>query len=281
MPVIRRLAGAIAVGAGLVLATAQGARAVLVSPLAIFFDGQARTTEISLANTSATPEEVTIDVRYGYPTTDSLTEAIVTPTFAPESVSAGAPSAARFLRVFPRRVVLQPGQTQVVRLFASPPAGLAEGEYWARFMATSKQLADTAKAEGDRVGITFAIVTSIPVWYRKGAVRTSITVDTLSARVQRDTLEARVVLARGGNASWLGTAKFSLNDARGRLVREWPVMTAIFPAQYRRRFRWALDGVSPGSYTLTATFTAARTDIRSTDVLPAPEATRSVPVTLP
>jgi P pilus assembly chaperone PapD len=276
----RRHAALLALVACAALATSR-AHAVLVSPLAIFVDGQTRTTEVTLANPSPTPEEVTIDVRYGFPTTDTLTESVVTPTFGPDSVLATAPSAARFVRVFPRRVVLQPGQTQVVRIFASPPPGLADGEYWARFMATSKQLPDTAKKDGESVGITFAIVTSIPIWYRKGPVKTILALDTLAARATRDSLDARIVLARGGNASWLGTATFTLSDARGRTVREWPVMTAIFPAQYKRRLRWALDGVPPGAYTLTAAFKATRGDMRPQDVLPAPEVSRAVPVVIP
>ena len=277
---MRRLAVPVAVVALATLATA-AAHAVLVSPLAIIMDGQTRTTEVTLANPSPTPEEVTIEVRYGFPTTDALTESPVTPTFAPESASATAPSAARFVRVFPRRVVLQPGQTQVVRIFASPSPTLADGEYWARFMATSKQLPDTAKKDGESVGITFAIVTSIPVWYRKGAVKTTLAIDTLSAHATRDTLEARVVLARGGNASWLGTATFTLSDARGRAVREWPVMTAVFPVQYKRKLRWSLEGVPAGVYTLGAAFKATRADLRPSDVLSAPEVVRAIPVSVP
>ena len=269
--------------AGVLLAAALpwAAQAVLVSPLAIFVDAQRRTTEVTLANPTATPEEVTIDVRYGYATTDSLTELPVTPTFAPESVSATSPSAARFLRVFPRRVVLQPGQTQVVRVFASPPPSLPDGEYWARFLATSKQVADTGKSVGEQVGITFAIVTSIPVWFRKGLVKTTIAIDSLSARATRDTLDARVVLSRGGNASWLGTATFELLGADGRAVREWPLMTSVYPAHLRRRFRWALEGLPAGTYTLQLSLRATRADVRASDVLPSPDAREALLLTVP
>ena len=47
----------IALAAGVALSTIAGvARAVLVSPLAIFMDARARTAEITLANTTTTPE---------------------------------------------------------------------------------------------------------------------------------------------------------------------------------------------------------------------------------
>ncbi len=268
-------------GAALVLG-ATAARAVLVSPLAIFMDPQLRTTEVTLANPTATTEEVTIEVRYGVPGTDSLTEQPVLPTVAADSAPAGAPNAARFLRTFPRRVVLQPGQSQVVRVFASPPPTLAEGEYWARFMATSKPLADTsAGANPGAVGISFAIVTSIPIWYRKGAVRTALALDSLAASVARDTLEARVVATRGGNASWLGTATFTLTDERGRVAREWPLTTAVCPTRLARRLKWPVTGLPAGRYTLTATYKAAREDLRAADVLAAPVVTRAIPVTIP
>ena len=122
------------------------AHAVLVSPLAIFMDARARTAEVTLVNTTTTPEEVTIDLRYGYSTTDT-NEVPMVPTFAPESVTAEAPSAARFTRVFPRRVVLAPGQSQTVRLFASPSPAIPDGEYWARFLATAKKLPDWTLSE--------------------------------------------------------------------------------------------------------------------------------------
>ena len=257
------------------------AHAVLVSPLAIFMDTRTRTSEVMLANTGTYTEEVTVDLRYGFSTTDS-NESPMIPSFAPESIAAEAPSAARFIRVFPRRVVLAPGQSQTVRLFASASPTLPDGEYWARFLATAKQLPDTTKAsEGVQVGVSFAIVTSIPLWYRKGAVSTSIAMDTLTASVAADTLRARVVLARGGNSAWLGTTTFALVDARQRAVREWAVPMSIYQKGYRRRLAWPLEKLAPGMYTLTATMAAVRSDLRTADVLPAPEMRMRTQVTVP
>lgn len=255
-------------------------RAVLVSPLAIFMDQRSRSSEIRLANTSAHAEEVTIDLKYGYSTTDSL-ERPMTPSFEPESVSVEAPSAARWIRVFPRKVVLAPGQVQIVRLFASPPAGLPDGEYWARFLASSRTLPDTSAAEqGIRAGISFQIITSLPLWYRKGAVTTSATVDTLDAVAINDSLRVRFVLTRGGNASFLGTAKFALLDAKEKPVREWQLPLSVF-MRYRRRAVFPLDKAPPGTYTLGMTLSAVRADLRQPDITPAVDARARVTVVVP
>lgn len=257
------------------------AHAVLVSPLAIFMDTRTRTAEVMLANTSTYTEEVTVDLRYGFSTTDT-SESPMVPSFAPESIAADAPSAARFIRVFPRRVVLAPGQSQTVRLFASASPTLADGEYWARFLATAKRLPDTTKAsDGVQVGVSFAIVTSIPLWYRKGTAWTGIGVDTLTASAASDTLRARVVLARSGNAAWLGTTTFALLDARQRTVREWVVPMSIYQKGYRRRLVWPLELLAPGTYTLVATLAAVRSDLRAADILPAPEVRVRTQVTVP
>jgi P pilus assembly chaperone PapD len=278
----RRVRWRIAIAAALALVALVPlvGRAIVVSPLAIFMDQRSRSAEIRLANSSAHAEEVTIDLKYGYATTDSL-DRLMAATFEPDSVAADAPSAARWIRVFPRKVVLAPGQVQTVRLFASPPAGLPDGEYWARFLASSHELPDSSSAtSGVRAGISFVIITSIPLWYRKGVVTTSANIDTLEAAAAADSLRVRFVVARGGNASFIGTAKFSLLDAREKSVREWQVPLAIF-ARYRRRVLFPLDKVPAGTYTLAMTLSAVRADLQTSDLTPAADARARVTVLVP
>ena len=269
-----------AITAALLLALPFAGRAVVVSPLAIFMDQRSRSAEIRLANSSAHAEEVTIDLKYGFSTTDSL-DRPMTPSFDPESVSVDAPSAARWIRVFPRKVVLAPGQVQTVRLFASPPPSLPDGEYWARFLASSRAVPDTAAAGQDiRAGISFQIITSLPLWYRKGAVTTSATIDTLDAVSVGDSLRVRFVLSRGGNASYLGTVKFALLDAREKPVREWLLPLSVY-TRYRRRAAFPLDKAPAGTYTLAMTLSAVRADLRPPDITPAADARARVTVLVP
>jgi P pilus assembly chaperone PapD len=114
---------------------AQPAAAVSVSPIALYLDQATRTGTLTLYNPGALAEEVEIGFAFGYPVSDSAGNVSV-PLF--DTSPAGEPSAVEWMRAFPRRLRLEPGQRQVVRVMAQPPAGLANGEYWARVLVRSR-----------------------------------------------------------------------------------------------------------------------------------------------
>jgi P pilus assembly chaperone PapD len=135
------------------------ADAVLVAPHALFIDDRDRSGEVFLVNASDSPEEVTLEFQFGYPATDSAGEVGLTLIPQPDP---SEPSAAAWLRAFPRRVRLEPGQRQRVRVVASPPAGLPDGEYWSRLIVTSRAARPPLAAGGDsavQAGITFELRT--------------------------------------------------------------------------------------------------------------------------
>ena len=105
--------------AGVLLLAPLVLRGVLIAPHAVFIDHGTRTTQVTLANPSNDPEEIEIDVQFGYPTTDSVGNPYVVLIELP---GPDQPSAAGWIRAFPRRIRLNPGQRQVVRLLATPLA---------------------------------------------------------------------------------------------------------------------------------------------------------------
>lgn len=256
------------------------ADAVLVAPHALFLGDRARSGQIYLVNQGNAPEEVIIALRFGYPETDSAGQMRIRLMDEPEP---GMPSAAAWLRAFPRRVRVEAGQRQAVRLQASPPADLPDGEYWSRLIVTSQAEAPTARG-GDsavRAGITFALRTITSVTYRKGAVRTGVRLDSLSTRGYADSLETWIGLAREGNAAFLGSLRFELRDSTDRVVREWGTTPIAVYYDLVRRFDLPVDSIPPGSYRLFALVSTARQDIASRYVLPAAPAERSVGIVLP
>ena len=132
------------------------------------------------------------------------------------------PSAAKWVDAFPKRMLLGPKQRQTVRLLARPPAGLQDGEYWARLVISAKggtvPVSGVADSSGVQVALALEIRTIIPLQYRKGRVATGVRTSRLAAAVERDSLAVRLRLDRTGNAAFLGTLRGALVDSSGQVV---------------------------------------------------------------
>ncbi len=254
-------------------------RAVLVSPHALFIDHQTRTGQFTLANSSDQPEEVEIDLRFGFPETDSLGNPFVRLIDEPDSTQ---PSAAPWIRAFPRRVRLAPGQRQVVRFLATPPEDLEDREYWSRIIVTSRR-AQPVRATADtavRIGLTFELRTILALIYRKGPVHTGVELRDFRGAVHDDSLEIWMDLERSGNAAYLGSATFDLENDEGTTVRSWAIAVAVYYSM-NRRIVFPLADLDPGTYRLRFTLSTAREDIPQSSVLPAPTIERSLDLVVP
>jgi len=254
------------------------ADAVLVAPHALFLGDRNRSGQVYLVNQGTSTEEVTIELQYGYPEADSAGNMRIRLV---EEPGAGEPSAAAWLRAYPRRVRLASGERQAVRIQATPPADLPDGEYWSRLIVTSQQSQPPMPVGGDsavRAGITFALRTITSVTFRKGRVTTAVRLDSLSSSLRGDTLETWIGVAREGNAAFLGSLRFELRDDRGTVVREWGSTPIAVYYQLLRRFELPVDSVAPGTYHLHALVSTARQDIAPHHILPAAPVADSVGV---
>lgn len=256
------------------------ADAILVAPTAVFIDHRVRTGELHLVNRGTAPEEVAVELRFGYPDVDSGGNAYI---HFFDSLPVGAPSAAGWVRAFPRRVVVPAGGQQLVRLLASPPPELADGEYWSRIIVTARQSAPSVLAadSGMRAQIDVEVRTIIALLYRKGAVRTGLVLNDFRAGFEHDSLVVWMDLARTGNAAYLGTARVSLRAPRDPSVDEqWDTQLAVYTPMHRR-LAFPATGLRPGTYTVGLSITTARQDIDQRSVLPADPVARTLAVEVP
>jgi hypothetical protein len=250
----------------------------------VFIDHTTRSGALHLINNGTTPEEITIAVKFGYPDTDSAGNVYVRLIDSPDSAQ---PSAAGWIRVFPTRTILKPGASQTVRLLAEPPAGLPDGEYWTRLVSTARGRrtmasgADSsASASLPSASLAVETRTIIPVLYRKGAVRTGVSVGRFRAAVREDSIVAQVRLSRQGNAAYLGTTIFRLVGGSGRKVRKWELPVAIY-YQLDRRYTFPLNSLAPGRYVLHLDVTTARNDVNQMNILPASPVADSTTLEVP
>lgn len=242
------------------------ARAVSVSPMSVFLDHRARAGTITLYNPNPLPEEIEISFAFGYPTSDSA--GVVTVPLVAEA-PAGEPSAVTWVRAFPRRLVLQPGQQQVVRILAQPPADLADGEYWARVLvaATGGTPPVEQQVQPDvRVAISMRTVVVASLNYRKGEPTTGVRVDSAAAERTEDGVQLTLDMTRAGEAAYLGRVRVELLDERGGVIARDEDVVAIYRT-LRRRFVLADAG---GAARVRYTIETERPELGQANIITAP-----------
>lgn len=247
-------------------AAAQG---VLVAPHAIFMDHRSRSASLEVYNPGLDPAEITLDLIFGFPITDSAGTFELFTVDHPDSTY---PSAASWILTFPRRLRLAPGQRQVVRLLGRPPADLADGEYWARLVvtATGSQIPVTGVADSGevRVGLNLEVRTLLPIQYRKGQVTTGLTLgEELTVHAGRDSLTLHLPLTRTGSGAFLGTVRGSLVDSTGRIRSHAEAPLAVYRT-LAPRFALPLEGVPSGRYRLILELASERQDLPPEAILP-------------
>lgn len=265
---------------GALLVIASLAEAIVVAPHYAILDQRTRSGVIYLHNPATEAEEVSISFIFGYPASDSAGNVSIKVIERPASDD---PSAKSWIRAYPRRMVVGPGQTRAVRLLAQPPTDLPEGEYWARAVVHSRSAQPptvTPDSTGVQVGLNLEVRTVVPVSYRNGNVNTGLVITTIDHSVASDSLVAKVGLRRTGNAAFLGTLHTTLVDDTAAVVAESHRQIAVY-RNLLRRISLPLDGLPTGEYTLHIRLDTRRTDVEPELVLPAQPLETSIEVRLP
>src|SRR5438874_9152865 len=267
----------LAFGAGAPLA-AQG---VLVAPHAIYIDHARRSGTVTLYNPNRDAAEVTVSTAFGYPVPDSLGHFALRTVDQPDST---LPSAAAWVQAFPRRLTIAPLERQTVRLRATPPAGLPDGEYWARLIVSARggklplrSVADTAAV---RVQLNLVVNTNIGLAYRKGPVATGVALSQLRARRVGDSVEVWSRLERRETAAYVGTVRVALVDSTGKVRSTLNAPIAVYFVM-EPRYALSVARLAPGPYWVRYELVTEREDLDPVVVLQAAAVRDSVQVRLP
>jgi hypothetical protein len=250
--------------------------AIVVAPTAIYLTADDRAAVIQLYNPSTKPEEVSVEAMFGYPTTDEEGRIGLRMT-----EDRDPRSAADWIQVLPRRLVVPPGERRAVRLLADPPLELRDGEYWTRLIFTSRGQsvpvtgADTATVT---IGLGLEVRTVIALTYRQGEVDTGLRVREFEPRIEGDSLVMRPEFLRAGEGAYIGRMELTLIDTAGVPVRSWEEQLAVY-RDYRRHYAYDVEDVPRGEYRLLLHVDTDREDVPETARLPADPVELSVHLT--
>lgn len=272
LPGVRALLAALSLVLG-----ASRAQAVTVSPTALYISARNPSGLLTLINSGSRPEEIEIGFGFGYAGFD--TSAAIRVTLA-DSAPKGEPSATAWLRAFPRRLLLQPGQRQVVRITVVAPPGLADGEFWGRVLIKSRGGEPPIEQTQGQVRMQLNVETTFAtaVFYQKGSLTTGVHVDAATAVRVKDGVQFTIDMTRTGNAAFLGRVRAEVVDAAGHVWASDEDVTAVYRGLRRRFLLKGTTAMPSGALSVRYVVDTERPDLPSVGPVQAPAVTGTVPV---
>jgi len=179
---------------------------LLVAPIRVVFDDSKQREDLSLSNIGTDTAVYLISFVHYKMNEDGGFQQLA------DSDALPTPRSDTYLRVFPRRVTLAPGESQLVRMQYRKGQGMVNGEYRSHlYFRADKNTAplgieDTKDTTKLSVSITPIFGISIPIIVRNGATSLTVNLSDLSVKAVNDTLyNLTVGINRAGNMSAYGT----------------------------------------------------------------------------
>ncbi|MDP4222827.1 MAG: molecular chaperone [Bacteroidota bacterium] len=234
---------------------------LLISPRRVVFEGSKRSIDLNLANTGKDTSTYAISLIQIRMKEDGGFETITEP-------DPGQRFADRYIRFFPRTVVLGPNEAQTVKVQLIRTSVLTPGEYRSHFYFRSipkmkplgeKEPVRDTTAISVRLTPVFGI--TIPVIVRIGESTAKVTLSDLSLTFDNDTLpRISMVFHRTGNMSVYGDLTVDHISTQGKITRVgFANGVAVYTPNERRRFQFNLNrmpGVDFKSGTLRVIYSA-------------------------
>ena len=252
---------------------------VTVAPSMLFIDSKSGIGSMYITNNSASPQEVSISLVFGYPDADSVGNATMNYN---DTIAASTYALNPMVRAYPRNFLLNAKQEQTVRLQVRTKSSVKDAFFFSRVKVTSTQ-----KTPDIEKKITEAVTTQInfkfdqifPVFYRKGNVSTRLIVHDVNTTIKDNKLIVISDVERAGNAPFIGSMKAELYSAANKKVALSEATTSIY-FRMKNKMELDLSKAIKGKHRLVLTFETKRSDVAAEDLLQAPTVTKEVAVNL-
>lgn len=242
---------------------------VLVAPSVIVLDGKSKTGRMNLQNPSNSPKEVSISFSFGIPESDSLGNVNI---FLRDTGITDSQSALGWVRAFPRKLIIPPNGSQVVRFIAKPPKGLDDGEYWVRVVVESQEGTTSIPTATDEEQITtqlnMIMRTAVMLKYRTGELVAALEIKDTEIIQNESSIDVMVDMTNKGNVSYIGVIECTLLDANKKEISKHHLQLAVYRDLKRRITLPLAEGDFQRPYSVAVTITnKGRNDIPANEMV--------------
>ena len=176
---------------------------MLIAPTRVVFEGNKQKEELNLVNVGKDTAIYSISfVQYNMQEDGSYV--II------KKSDSGQMSAEPYLRIFPRKITLAPGEPQVIMLQCRRKADMLTGEYRSYlYFRSEKNYTPLGTKENDTTTLSIQLTpiygVSIPIIIHSGIVNVSTTLSDLKLDIHQDTIQnLKLTINRTGNISIFG-----------------------------------------------------------------------------
>lgn len=245
----------------LILITPELFSQIGIMPPAVFINPQSRSGSMTLTNSSSEPREVEISFRFGYPSSDSLGNTVM--IYNDEETEAKY-SLIPYLKVFPRKMIIEAKREQTVRFLTMMPPDLEDGTYWSRVSVLSKPIdsqIDTNTSENEiRAGFKVNTELVNVVIFQKGKQTTGIDINNLQTESNDSLVVISFNLKRTGNAPFWGNVDFQLKNPDNKVIHKEKNPIALY-FNGMKRYSFRRDEFQSGKHTIEIRMDNDRDDI--------------------
>ncbi len=241
---------------------------ISATPKYLFLDKTKKSVAINVTNTGTEDDEFWVETKFGYVVSDDTGGVHV----IADTSGSISQSAASWIKAYPPRFALGPDETQIIRLVVSPPAGLSDGEYWARIMVSSKPRKAAVSSKGTKFGSGLVLVTQLGLafHYRVGTLSTGLVMNDFKTNVTDSTVDITMNVTRTGNAAFWGTRTIRVLNDNGTVVYTTKKDAVVYKSMLLRE-RISRAKLPPGNYSIETDFVSgSRQDIPNSQLIQAP-----------
>lgn len=211
---------------------------ISLSPPVIFIDPETKSGVLTVANRGLESKEISIYFKFGYTVTNTL--GIPTIKYG-DSLKLADRTLVPYIKVFPKKIIIEPNKEQTVRFLLKNASSLPEGTYWTRVVIKASPVlrqADTAVNNKITTQMVFVTESNTIIVYEKGKVNTGLEIKGISSQVDSQNVHLIFDFAKNGNSPFWGTMNINVYDKSEEPV---DVKAEVFPVYIDGPKRFSFD----------------------------------------
>ena len=206
--------------------TLNAAANITVTPQRVVLESKLRSQTLTLLNTGDVTGEFRVSISPVYINESGQYKKIAEPT--EEQLKA-----TKLFRVAPRKLILRPGESQIVRVASRKPASLAEGEYMAALTVKPSNLPDNKKTNDNRplsqstVSVEMQVSVTLPLILRQGELDAKLTISDVNFSNDKNgqnTLDVALTRQGGRSVNAYMEAHVERGGRKQKIGQTWFVM---------------------------------------------------------